>query len=146
MTSTRSFVVTLSSVNLPTASALIAAARDSAAAFGIEVAIAVSDVGGHLRAFESMDGTPFFSHDIAINKAWTAAAFRMPTHVWSDALRDPAVAQLAHAPRLVAVAGGLPISEDGVVIGGIGVSGGSAEQDRRIAEAALRSAGFALPD
>lgn len=97
---------------------------------------------GHLRAFESMDGTAFMAHEVAINKAWTAAAYRMPTHVWSEVIRDPAVAQLAHIPRLVAVGGGFPIIEDGTVIGGLGLSGGTAEQDARAALAALGALGF----
>jgi len=58
---------------------------------------------------------------------------------------DPKVAQLAHVPRLVAVGGGYPIKESGKLVGGIGVSGGTYQQDQDIAEAALRALGFELP-
>lgn len=73
-------------------------------------------------------------------------AYRLSTHTWSTVIQDPAVAQLAHIPRLVAVGGGFPIIENGAVIGGLGLSGGNADQDRRAAEKALSSLGFDLPD
>lgn len=144
--STMSTTVTTTSISREAAARLVAVARGSAAEIGVAMAVAVTDASGHLRAFESMDGTPFLAHDVAIDKAWTAAAYRLPTHTWSSIIQDPAVAQLAHIPRLVAVGGGFPIIENGVVIGGIGLSGGDAEQDRQAAEQALSALGFDLPD
>ncbi len=83
---------------------------------------------------------------VAIDKAWTAAAFGLSTHTWASILTNPLVSQLAHRPRLVAVGGGYPVIESGRVIGAIGVSGGTAEQDQQAAEAALSSLDFTLPE
>jgi uncharacterized protein GlcG (DUF336 family) len=122
--------------------ALNAAARRAAQDLGLAVTIAVTDAAGHLVAFERDDRAPFLTADVAVDKAWTAASFGLPTHTWNTLLADEAIAQLAHRPRLVAVGGGLPIVVDGQVVGGIGISGGSALQDQQAAEIALESLGF----
>lgn len=137
--------VTVHTISREAAARLIGAAREAAEAAGFSLAIAVTDASGHLRSFEAMDGAPFLAHDVAINKAWTAAAHRLATDVWADVIRDPAVAQLAHTPRLVAVGGGFPIVQDGQTIGGLGLSGVSADQDQAVAEAALAEVGFQPP-
>ena len=124
------------------AQALIAAASGAACDIGIRVTIAVTDAGGHLAALARDDGAPFLSVNVAIDKAWTAASFGLATHVWADVIANPQVAQLAHQPRLVAVGGGVPIVADGRVVGGIGISGGNAAQDRQAAEIALKTLGF----
>ncbi|MCG8507582.1 MAG: heme-binding protein, partial [Sphingomonadales bacterium] len=62
-----------------------------------------------------------------------------PTHVWNQVIQDPAVAPLSQHPRVTAVPGGYAIFENGLLIGGIGVSGGDAEQDQRACEAALEA-------
>ena len=130
------------SITQDAARALIAAANAASRDIGIKVTIAVTDAGGHLAALTRDDGAPFLSVDVAIDKAWTASSFGLPTHVWSDVIANPQVAQLAHRPRLVAVGGGVPIVVDGRVVGGIGISGGNARQDRDAAEIALRALGF----
>ena len=124
------------------AEALVAATSAAARDIGIHVTIAVTDAGGHLTAFARDDGAPFLTANVAIDKAWTAASFGLPTHTWADIVANPQVASLAHQPRLVAVGGGVPIVVDGRVVGGIGVSGGNAQQDRDAAEIALKSLGF----
>jgi uncharacterized protein GlcG (DUF336 family) len=124
------------------AEALVAAASAAARDIGIRVTIAVTDAGGHLTAFARDDGAPFLTANVAIDKAWTAASFGLPTHTWADIVANPALASLAHQPRLVAVGGGMPIVLDGRVVGGIGISGGNAQQDRDAAELALKSLGF----
>jgi uncharacterized protein GlcG (DUF336 family) len=86
--------------------------------------------------------TPFLANEVAIDKAWTTAAFRLPTDTWAKIIADPDVAQLAHRPRLVAV-GGYPIVSDGLV-GGLGLSGGTAEQDARAAKTALHDLGLSI--
>ena len=134
------------SITQDAARALIAAANAASRDIGIQVTIAVTDAGGHLAALTRDDGAPFLSVDVAIDKAWTATSFGLPTHVWSDLIADPQVAQLAHRPRLVAVGGGVPIVVDGRVVGGIGISGGNARQDRDAAEIALRALGFEVAD
>jgi len=62
----------------------------------------------------------------------------------TDVIANPQAAQLAHRPRLVAVGGGRPIVSGGRVVGGIGISGGNAAQDRQAAEFALRAVGFGV--
>lgn len=124
------------------AEALVAAASAASRDIGIRVTIAVTDAGGHLTAFARDDGAPFLTANVAIDKAWTAASFGLPTHTWADVIANPQVASLAHQPRLVAVGGGVPIVVDGRVVGGIGISGGNAQQDRDAAEIALKATGF----
>lgn len=124
------------------AAALLAAARTAAAESGFEAAVAVTDAGGYLRAFERGDGAPALTADIALNKAYTAATSGRATHVWQAIVADPSAAQLAHTPRLVAAAGGYPILANGMVVGGLGIAGGSAQQDQAIAEQTLRALGF----
>ncbi len=134
------------SITRAAAAALVEAAREAVGRIGIEVAIAVTDSAGHLKHFERTDGAPFLTADVATGKAWTAASYGIATHVWNAYLTgEPKVAQLAHIPRLMAVGGGYPIKDGGAVIGGIGVSGGTYQQDQDIAEAALKALGFELP-
>ncbi len=144
MTSTaqpaRSFAT--ASITCDAAAALVAAARATAGDLGIEVAVAVTHAGGHLTAFERMDGAPFLTGEVAINKAWTAASYGVATHDWNRYVADPKVAPLANIPRLMPVGGGNPVKDGGKLVGGIGVSGGNAQQDQDIAEAALKSLGF----
>ncbi|MFD2421823.1 GlcG/HbpS family heme-binding protein [Amycolatopsis pigmentata] len=117
------------SISRAAAVALIEAVRDEAAAARFEVATAITDAGGHLLAFERTDGAPFLTAEVAIDKAWTAASFRLAMHTWNSLVADPPVAPLAHHPRLMAVGGGFPLFDDGVCVGGLGISGGTAEQD-----------------
>jgi uncharacterized protein GlcG (DUF336 family) len=126
------------------AAALVQAALKASEAEGVTMAVAVTDAAGQLKAFASMDDTPFLANEVAIDKAWTAAAFRLPTDTWAKIIADPDVAQLAHRPRLVAVGGGYPIVSDGHVIGGLGLSGGTAEQDARAAKTALHNLGLSI--
>ena len=132
-------------ITLGAANALIEAVRTAAEEIGFEVAAAVTDAGGHLKAFERTDDAPFLAAEVAVDKAWTAASYRIATHVWNSYVADPQVAPLAHHPRLMAVGGGYPVIENGRVIGGLGISGGSYEQDQRAAEAALNALGFEIP-
>ncbi|MGE7437780.1 GlcG/HbpS family heme-binding protein [Kitasatospora sp. NPDC001175] len=134
-----------SSITLEAANALIQAVRTAATEIGFEASVAVTDAGGHLKAFQRTDSTPFLASEVAVDKAWTAASFGYPTHVWNNYLGDPNVAPLAHHPRLMAVGGGYPILEDGKLLGGLGISGGTYEQDQQAAEAALKALGFELP-
>jgi uncharacterized protein GlcG (DUF336 family) len=132
----------MASITRVAASALLDAARTEAQKLNIEVTIAITDAAGCLKALDRTDGAPFLTVDVAIDKAWTAASFGLPTHIWASALADGKVAQMAHRPRLVAVGGGCPIIDDSRVVGGIGISGGTTVQDQQAAEAALKSLGF----
>jgi uncharacterized protein GlcG (DUF336 family) len=133
------------SVTSGAAAALIEAVHASAAGIGFDVAVAVVDNGGHLKAFERNDSVPFLAAEVALDKAWTAASYRIPTHHWNAYVGNPQVAPLAHHPRLMAVGGGYPLIENGKVIGALGISGGTYDQDQQAAETALSSLGFDIP-
>ena len=116
-----------------------------AEALGIRINVAVTDASGTLMAFLRMPGAFLHSIDIAIDKAYTAASFGFPTSQWGAALANDELlrAGLNARPRLVLFGGGLPVVEGGERIGGIGVSGGSAEQDEVCAAAGMAALGLA---
>jgi uncharacterized protein GlcG (DUF336 family) len=124
-------------VTLEAAHRAVTACLERASALGVEAAIAVVDQAGNLKAFARMDGAPLLSSGIAQDKAWTAAAFGLPTHRWWDLVKDepPLLHGIVKTDRLIVFGGGVPLTSEGEVVGGVGVSGGSADQDREIAEA-----------
>ncbi|GAA3485589.1 MULTISPECIES: GlcG/HbpS family heme-binding protein [Streptomyces] len=134
-----------SSVTQAAARALISEVHLAAARIGFTAAVAVTDQGGHLKVFDRADDAPFLTAEVAVDKAWTAASFHTSTHVWNDLVANPRTAPLAGHPRVMAVGGGYPIIDNGRCIGGLGISGGSAEQDQQAAEEALTTLGFELP-
>lgn len=95
-----------------------------------KLAIAVTDPAGELVYFYRMDGTQHASNAIAINKARTSARFRRPTQAFFDAMQTPAGAIVPTLdPTLVASPGGIPLIENGRIIGAIGCSGATGDQD-----------------
>lgn len=135
---TPSHSVAQRTIDWPAAHAAAAAAVRAAAAMGARVNVALVDASGVLAAFLRMPGAPLHSVDIAIDKAFTAASFGLPTARWHEALLSHSAAVregIVRRPRFVAFGGGRPIVEGGALIGGIGVSGGSEEQDDAIARA-----------
>lgn len=130
-------------VTLEAARRAVTACLERARELGVEVAIAVVDQAGNLKAFARMDRAPLLSSGIAQDKAWTAAAFGLPTHEWWDLVKDepPLLHGIVKTERLIVFGGGVPLSSEGEVVGGIGVSGGSAEQNREIAEAGAAEVG-----
>src|SRR3984957_11357276 len=126
-------------VTLEDAMKVIGAAQKKAVAIGQPMNIAVADGGGNLVAHVRMDGAWIGSIDISIKKAYTARAFDI-------APKDLApVAQPGHeffgiaasnAGRIMIFAGGIPLKRGGKVVGAVGVSGGSGDQDEAVAEAA----------
>ncbi|MGU7814795.1 GlcG/HbpS family heme-binding protein [Burkholderia sp. AW49-1] len=135
-------------IDWPIAARAAQAAAEAAERLGVRVNVAVVDAAGLLAAFVRMPCAPLHSIDIAIDKAYTAASFGLPTGAWHAALasHSDAVRQgLVLRPRFVAFGGGLPIVDDGALIGGIGVSGGSEAQDVQCARAGLDAAGFGGP-
>jgi uncharacterized protein GlcG (DUF336 family) len=138
------------------AAAAVAAAVAHAGTLGVRVNAAVVDGSGSLMAFLRMPGAFLHSIDIAIDKAYTAASFGFPTAQWPAILAgdDGLRLGLPLRPRLVVFGGGLPIvespiegpaegrDEGRVLIGGIGVSGASAEQDEACARAGLLAIGL----
>lgn len=129
------------------ATTAVHAAAQHADSLGIRVNIAVVDTGGNLAAFLRMPGAFLHSIDIAIDKAYTAASFGLPTSHWHAALQQESVAVregIVRRPRFVVFGGGLPIKQADQRIGGIGVSGGSEAQDEACAQAGLAAIGLTL--
>ncbi len=137
--------VSQSVISADAAHTALAAAVAHARELGIAINVAVTDSAGVLAGFLRMPGAFLHSIDIAIDKAYTSASFGFPTAMWKEILANDEILKigLAERPRLVIFGGGLPIVADGVRIGGIGVSGGSAEQDEECARAGLQAIGLA---
>lgn len=125
---------------LAQAKKMIAAAEQKAVEIGVPMVIAVVDVGGNLVAQHRMDESLLASISISLDKAYTAVALKMPTDQ-AAALTVPGSSlfglNTADGGRLIVFGGGLPICVGGSVIGGIGVSGGSVEEDMTVAKAGL---------
>ena len=119
---------------------LLDAARKQALAMGVAMVIAVVDANGTLVVQERMDNSLLASVSLALDKAYTAVALRMPTEQ-AAALVTPGQElygiNTTNQGRLVVFGGGLPIYDQAVLYGGIGVSGGSVEQDILVAKAGL---------
>jgi len=126
------------SLDLADARRIIAAGERKAIELGVPYNIAVADAGGGLVAHVRMDGAWLGSVDIAINKAWTARAFDMSTedlaHLTQSGQQGFGL-NTTNDSRVVIFGGGIPIKRDGVVVGAIGASGGSVEQDVAVARA-----------
>jgi uncharacterized protein GlcG (DUF336 family) len=119
---------------------LIAGAEARARELELAMDIAVCDDGGNLLAFVRMDGAKITSIDVAINKAFTAAAARTPTATYGQlaAPGQPAFGiHVSNGGRFMIVGGGLPIRLDGQFVGGIGVSSGTPAQDADVAAAGI---------
>jgi glc operon protein GlcG len=137
-------VIRMNALSLSAAQRVAEAAIAAARSQGVAVCIAVSDPSGEPIVTVRMDGAPRLSAGIARNKAYSVASFKgLPTHAWWPAIADdPALVHgLTQTPRLVIIAGGVPVLADGELVGTVGVSGASAEQDRAIAEAAAAAMG-----
>lgn len=132
-----------SNITLEAALAAAQAAVRKAESMGVRINVGVVDVGGHLAAFLRMPGAFIQSIDIANDKAYTAAGFGFPTAAWMKVTGEDEGMKLGFAarPRMVVFGGGLPIRIDGELVGGIGVSGASAEQDEACARAGLEAIG-----
>ena len=123
-------------LTLAAAKQIAAAAEAEATKNNWRVVIAIVDDGGHLIYLQRTDETPTGSLDVAIQKAWSAAAYKRPTKALEDAVAGGRNVILA-LPHVMPIEGGLPIVVDGKVIGGIGVSGGTAQQDGITAKAGV---------
>jgi uncharacterized protein GlcG (DUF336 family) len=128
-------------ITLDTAKEMLSTGKEKARELGILCSVAIVDDNGWLVALHRMDGALTPTADIARDKAWTAAVFKMPsstvgqfgnpsspgygfnTQNWND--------------RLTTIPGGLPIESGGEVIGGIGVCGGTSEQDVTVCRVAM---------
>jgi uncharacterized protein GlcG (DUF336 family) len=131
---------TVQTITLQGALTALAAAQKKAEEIGVPMCMAVCDVGGNLVATIRMDGAPLIPLEVSRDKAWTVAGFNgLPTHLWWGMIGDTPelVHGLVKVPRLMPFGGGLPLMSDGRLIGAIGVSGGSQEQDQECAAAGV---------
>ncbi len=120
-------------LTLGAAKKIVAAAEAEALRRGATVVIAVVDDGGHLLLLERLDDTQVASVEVAIGKARTAAIFRRPSKVFEDQVREGRAAALG-LPGATPLQGGVPIVVNGKVIGAIGVSGNTPQEDEDIAK------------
>ncbi|WP_414564773.1 MULTISPECIES: GlcG/HbpS family heme-binding protein [unclassified Anabaena] len=124
-------------VTLNDARRIIAHAEKKAIAIGQPMNIAVVDTGGNLVAHVRMDGAWLGSIDISIKKAYTSRSFDLPTKDLAEHCQSGGQFFGIHASndgKIMIFAGGIPLKRNGTVVGAIGVSGGSGEQDHTVAE------------
>lgn len=132
-------------LTLGTARKMVEAGEKEAKKQGVPMSIAISDAGGNLMAFGRMDDAALFSIQIALDKAFTAVFGKMPTGSFASQYCTGGLVPLFFHERWITFPGGFPIIESGVIVGGIGVSGGISE-DVYVARAALKAGGFSLDE
>lgn len=133
----------ITNLTLAGAQRVLAAALAHAAEQGVPMCVAVTDRAGQLLAYAKMDGAPAGCGQIAQDKAYSVAVFDgVPTHEWWSELaaEPPLLHGFVKTDRLVVFGGGVPVKVGDELVGAIGVSGGTTEEDRAVAEA-----GAALP-
>ena len=126
-------------IQLADARRIIAAAEKKAEELGQPMNVAIVDEGGNLLAFERMENAWRGSIDISINKAFTSRAFDITTKDLGNNSQPGQQFFGIHASnggRIMIFAGGIPLKRDGKVVGAVGISGGSGEQDHAVAESA----------
>ena len=131
-------------ITLEEAQTIISAAERKAQQIGQPMNIAVMDAGRNLMAFHRMDGAWVASIDIAIDKAFTSAGRGLTTREIGEMAQpgQPLFGiNTTHGGRIVIFAGGIPLMRDGEVVGAIGVSGGTVDEDHEVAEAGVAAFG-----
>jgi uncharacterized protein GlcG (DUF336 family) len=122
-------------ISLDRAQAVIRAAVAEAKKRDWKMNLAVADSGGNLVAFQRMDGAMLASIQIAEHKARAAATFRRPTKIFEDGIQLMQLNYLLAFDGIIASRGGIPLINNGVIIGAIGSSGGTDSQDEVVSEA-----------
>jgi uncharacterized protein GlcG (DUF336 family) len=129
-------------LTLAAARAIIAAVQAEAREHRVAMSCAVVDSGDQLVAFERMDGADLVGITLARDKAFTALVNRMPTAELPP-ITQPGTEFFGYhtvaGGRTIIFAGGMPLERGGVLVGAVGVSGGTADQDRRAVEAGVRA-------
>ena len=131
---------TVPKLTLADARVIMDAAEQRSREIGVDMDIAIADDGGHLLMFHRMDGARITSIEIAIGKAFTAAAARRSTrdYAQSGLPGGPAYGiHVSHQGRFMLIPGGLPIFVDRQIVGGIGCSSGHPDQDESVAQAGV---------
>lgn len=130
----------MNKVTLDLAKEIIAGAEEEAKKIGVSMVISVVDDGGNLVAVHRMDDAWLASVDIAQNKAWTSVALKTPSANLAEATVPAAELyglNTTNNGRLVVFGGGIPLVNDGKVVGAIGVSGSTVPHDVQVAEAGV---------
>jgi uncharacterized protein GlcG (DUF336 family) len=127
------------SINTATAKKIAAGVIAECAKNQWNISVAVVDTHGALLYFERMEDTQYASNDIAINKAKTAATYRRPTRVFMDVINKGGPATATLGGGLTASPGGNPVFVDGRVVGAVGVSGVTGDQDEQCALAGIKA-------
>jgi glc operon protein GlcG len=130
-------------MELEIARRLIEAAEGEARRKDLLLSFAVVDAGGHAVAIARMDGADWITPEIALGKAWTAAAFRAPSDAQGQKAKDlvafaGAISAATHG-RYTPQIGGLPIEIDGTAAGGMGASGATGQEDEAVVRAAVEA-------
>jgi uncharacterized protein GlcG (DUF336 family) len=128
------------SLTLDDAKKMLATGEEKAASLGIAYNIAVVDSGGHLLAFVRQDGALIGSIDLAINKAFTARVFDKSTADLAEIAqpgRPLFGIHQSNSGKIVVFGGGVPVVVDGHIVGAVGTSAGTVEQDIAVAKAAI---------
>lgn len=131
----------MSKMTLQLAKEMIESAENEARQIGVPMVITVVDDGGNLIACHRMDDAFLVSVDISQNKAWTSVALKMPTADLAQLVgpgQELYGINTTNNGRIVVFGGGIPLKKDDRIVGAVGVSGGSVEQDIRVAKAAVR--------
>jgi uncharacterized protein GlcG (DUF336 family) len=132
-------VITYETLSLAEAELILDAAQKKAEEIGVPEVLCVADAAGYPIALRRLDGGKVTSVQIAMNKAFTAAGHRKPTHHYKNALPGEEAFGIftQHEGRFTVFVGGFPIVVDGKVVGGIAASGGNGEQDIAVCEAGI---------
>ncbi|MDB5966535.1 MAG: hypothetical protein JWQ72_3035 [Polaromonas sp.] len=127
-------------LSIEEAQILIDGAAEKAREIKVPMCIAVVDESGHLITFDRMDGGKISSISIAIDKAFTGAVARKGTHIYNELCQSgkPSFGlHVTNGGHFSIIGGGLPVTVDGAIVGGIGLSSGTAHEDVDVAEAAV---------
>jgi len=128
-------------LNLELTKQMLEAGEKEAVKQGVPMAMAIADSGGNLMAFHRMDNTMLCSNQIAQDKAYTAVLGKLPTGTFGSSYRSGELIPLFFHERWITFHGGYPLIKKGLLIGGVGVSGGVIE-DNFVARAIIKAGGF----
>lgn len=135
-------------LTLDEAQSLCVAAREAASKLGVAMSFAVMDAAGHLVFFARMDGAPWVSADVAQGKGWTAAAYGTASAAQKDKMASMpnfagAITTMTHG-RFTPQTGAVPVYRGGTLLGALGASGGTGEEDEAVCSTAVTESGLSI--
>jgi len=122
-------------LTLQIARQVVAAAEQTATANHFHMFVLIVDDGGNLMYLERMDDAQLGSFEVAMAKAHSAVFFKRPTKMFEDAVVKNGYTPVLKVPGAMPIEGGIPLLVDGHIVGAIGVSGGSPQEDGKVAQA-----------